>query len=127
MNLQPIGSNALTSMLAQRPQNAAPAPNAAADKADKPVQSESTVSASEARSEPVSREQLNQAIKATKDFVGSINSSLDFSVDEDTGSVVVKVIDKETKEVIRQFPSEEMLSIAKALDSIKGLLVKQKA
>ena len=127
MNLQPIGSNALTSMLAQRPQNAAPAPNAAADKADKPVQSQSTVSASEARSEPVSREQLNQALKATKDFVGSINSSLDFSVDEDTGSVVVKVIDKETKEVIRQFPSEEMLSIAKALDSIKGLLVKQKA
>ena len=127
MNLQPIGSNALTSMLAQRPQNAAPAPNAAADKADKPVQSQSTVSASEARSEPVSREQLNQAIKATKDFVGAINSSLDFSVDEDTGSVVVKVIDKETKEVIRQFPSEEMLSIAKALDSIKGLLVKQKA
>ena len=127
MNLQPIGSNALTSMLAQRPLNAAPAPNAAADKADKPVQSQSTVSASEARSEPVSREQLNQAIKATKDFVGSINSSLDFSVDEDTGSVVVKVIDKETKEVIRQFPSEEMLSIAKALDSIKGLLVKQKA
>lgn len=127
MNLQPIGSNALNSMLAQRPQNAAPAPNAAADKADKPVQSQSTVSASEARSEPVSREQLNQAIKATKDFVGSINSSLDFSVDEDTGSVVVKVIDKETKEVIRQFPSEEMLSIAKALDSIKGLLVKQKA
>ena len=127
MNLQPIGSNALNSMLAQRPQNAAPAPNAAADKADKPVQSQSTVSASEARSEPVSREQLNQAIKATKDFVGSINSSLDFSVDEDTGSVVVKVIDKETKEVIRQFPSEEMLSIAKALESIKGLLVKQKA
>ena len=127
MNLQPIGSNALNSMLAQRPQNAAPAPNAAADKAGKPVQSQSTVSASEARSEPVSREQLNQAIKATKDFVGSINSSLDFSVDEDTGSVVVKVIDKETKEVIRQFPSEEMLSIAKALDSIKGLLVKQKA
>ena len=127
MNLQPIGSNALNSMLAQRPQNAAPAPNAAADKADKPVQSQSTVSASEARSEPVSREQLNQAIKATKDFVGAINSSLDFSVDEDTGSVVVKVIDKETKEVIRQFPSEEMLSIAKALDSIKGLLVKQKA
>ena len=127
MNLQPIGSNALTSMLAQRPQNAAPAPNAAADKADKPVQSQSTVSASEARSEPVSREQLNQAIKATKDFVGPINSSLDFSVDVDTGCVVVKVIDKETKEVIRQFPSEEMLSIAKALDSIKGLLVKQKA
>ena len=127
MNLQPIGSSALASTVAQRPQNAAPAPNTAADKPEKAEQSQPTASLTEMRSESVSREQLNQAIKATKDFVGSINSSLDFSVDEDTGSVVVKVIDKETKEVIRQFPSEEMLSIAKALDSIKGLLVKQKA
>ena len=127
MNLQPIGSSALASMVAQRPQNAAPAPNTAADKPEKAEQSQPTASLMEMRSESVSREQLNQAIKATKDFVGPINSSLDFSVDEDTGSVVVKVIDKETKEVIRQFPSEEMLSIAKALDSIKGLLVKQKA
>ena len=127
MNLQPIGSSALASTVAQRPQNAAPAPNTAADKPEKAEQSQPTASLTEMRSESVSREQLNQAIKATKDFVGPINSSLDFSVDEDTGSVVVKVIDKETKEVIRQFPSEEMLSIAKALDSIKGLLVKQKA
>ena len=127
MNLQPIGSSALASTVAQRPQNAAPAPNTAADKPEKAEQSQPTASLMEMRSESVSREQLNQAIKATKDFVGPINSSLDFSVDEDTGSVVVKVIDKETKEVIRQFPSEEMLSIAKALDSIKGLLVKQKA
>ena len=127
MNLQPIGSSALASTVAQRPQNAAPAPNTAADKPEKAEQSQPTASLTEMRSESVSREQLNQAIKATKDFVGSINSSLDFSVDEDTGSVGVKVIDKETKEVIRQFPSEEMLSIAKALDSIKGLLVKQKA
>ena len=127
MNLQPIGSSALASTVAQRPQNAAPAPNTAADKPEKAEQSQPTASLTEMRSESVSREQLNQAIKATKDFVGPINSSLDFSVDEDTGSVGVKVIDKETKEVIRQFPSEEMLSIAKALDSIKGLLVKQKA
>ena len=32
-----------------------------------------------------------------------------------------------TNEVIRQIPSEEMLEIAKALDRLQGLLVKQKA
>jgi len=40
---------------------------------------------------------------------------------------VVRIIDRATKEVIRQMPSEEMLSIAKALDSIKGLFVTQTA
>jgi hypothetical protein len=41
-------------------------------------------------------------------------------VDDDTGQLVVKIIDRSTKEVIRQMPSEEMLAIAKTLDSIKG-------
>ena len=40
---------------------------------------------------------------------------------------MVKIIDSATKEVIRQVPSQEMLAIAKALDSIKGLFVKQSA
>lgn len=66
------------------------------------------------------------ATKAEK-FVQSINSALQFSVDDSTGSTVVKVIDQVTKEVIRQIPSEEMLEIAKALDRISGLLVKNKA
>ena len=49
------------------------------------------------------------------------------SLDDDTGITVVKVVDKNTKEVVRQIPSEEMLAIAKALDTVQGLLVRQKA
>ena len=41
--------------------------------------------------------------------------------------MIVKVMDNATKEVIRQIPSVEMLAIAKALDKIQGLLIKQKA
>jgi Uncharacterized flagellar protein FlaG len=48
-------------------------------------------------------------------------------VDGDTGQLVVKIIDRSTKEVIRQMPSEEMMAIAKTLDSIKGLFVTQTA
>ncbi|HMY07311.1 MAG TPA: flagellar protein FlaG, partial [Accumulibacter sp.] len=51
----------------------------------------------------------------------------EFSVDNDTGQMVVKVVDKSTQEVIRQVPSKEMLAIAKTLDNIKGLFVKQTA
>lgn len=74
-----------------------------------------------------SKAQLVDAVKAVNDFVKPINSALEFQLDDDTGKTVVKVIDTATKEVIRQFPSEEMLAIAKALDNMKGLLVQQKA
>ena len=74
-----------------------------------------------------SREQLKEAVKATNDFVSLVNNAVEFSLDDDTGITVVKVIDKNTKEVVRQIPSEEMLAIAKALDTVQGLLVRQKA
>lgn len=73
------------------------------------------------------REKLEVATQSVRDFVKPINNNLEFSVDGDTQKLVVKIIDRTTKEVIRQIPSEEMLSIAKALDSIKGLFVTQKA
>jgi flagellar protein FlaG len=76
---------------------------------------------------PRPREKLEAATKSVRDFVEPINSNLEFSVDDDTGQMVVKIIDRATKEVIRQMPSEEMLAVAKALDSIKGLFIKQTA
>jgi len=72
-------------------------------------------------------QQLDQAVKAVSDFIKQANNSLAFSVDDESGTTIVKVIDNDTKEVIKQIPSEEMLAIAKALDSIKGLLIHQKA
>lgn len=73
------------------------------------------------------KEDVEKAVKEVNDFLKPLNNSLQFNIDEDTGQTVVKVIDSSTKEIIRQFPSEEMLSIAKAIDKMKGLLVQQKA
>ena len=78
-------------------------------------------------SQPVSTEQLKSAVKSVSDFVGTVNSNLEFSISDQTKQIVVKIVDSSTKEVIRQIPSEEMLAMAKALDSIKGLFVKQTA
>ena len=74
-----------------------------------------------------SRDELEKATKEMNDFVQTLNSAIEFSLDKDTGATVVKVIDTATKEVLRQIPSEEMLAISKALDKVKGLLVQQKA
>ncbi|MHB1188854.1 MAG: flagellar protein FlaG [Thiobacillus sp.] len=64
---------------------------------------------------------LNQALKQS-------NKNLEFTVDTETKNPVVKLVDSETGDVIRQYPTEEALSIAKAIDSFQqGMLIKQEA
>ncbi|SOY59386.1 flagellar protein FlaG [Cupriavidus taiwanensis] len=52
---------------------------------------------------------------------------LRFEIDEATHRVVTKVIDKETGDLIRQMPTEEVLRIARAIDKLQGLFVSQAA
>lgn len=72
-------------------------------------------------------EQLKSAIEKINKAVQSFDRNLQFTVDSDTKMNIVKVIDTQTKDVIRQFPSEEALKIAQALDKLQGLLVRDKA
>ncbi|KTS71042.1 flagellar protein FlaG [Pseudomonas oryzihabitans] len=53
--------------------------------------------------------------------------NLDFSVDDSTGEMVVKVLDGESGKLIRQIPSEEVLKLAKQLDDVRSLMFKAKA
>lgn len=71
---------------------------------------------------------VDDAVKAINDYVQNIKRSLNFSVDEESGRTIIKVIDSETGEEIRQIPPESVLSIAKHIEqSLKGLLLKADA
>ena len=71
-------------------------------------------------------EQVEEAVKAANKTVQSLSPNLEFSIDKDSERTVVKIVDRQTNEVIRQVPSKEMLEIAKAIDKVQGLLIKQK-
>jgi flagellar protein FlaG len=71
--------------------------------------------------------ELKKAVDSLNKTVASLNQSLQFSVDEDTKMDVVKVVDITSREVLRQIPSPEVLSIAKAIDKLQGMLIKDKA
>ena len=94
---------------------AAPARKADAAVVDKPT------------AQAANPEQIKTAVASVRAFIEPINSNLEFSMTDDTHQVIIKVVDKATKELIRQIPSEEMLAIAKALDNITGLFIKQQA
>lgn len=73
------------------------------------------------------RRAVQESVEKINEFIRPYVTSLQFSIDEDLGRIVVKIMDSETKEVIKQFPSEEALALAKALEKVAGLFVKQEA
>lgn len=51
------------------------------------------------------------------------STSLAFSVDKPTGKTVIKVLDRETNEIIRQIPPEEMLRLIGKMRYVMGMLL----
>jgi flagellar protein FlaG len=81
----------------------------------------------QAAQEEARREDVESAVKRANHVVQVSARDLEFTVDDASGRTVVKVIDKQTNEVIRQIPSDEMLAIAESIERLQGLLVKQQA
>ena len=74
------------------------------------------------------RANVEQAVAKVKVQIQAIsNNSLDFAIDDSSGKTIVRVTDRESGELIRQIPSQEMLEIARSMDRLQGILVKQKA
>lgn len=69
-----------------------------------------------------SKEAIEHAVQALEDFIVANERSLNFSVHESTGEIVVKVISKADGKVIREIPSEEMLNHAAVMKKLQGLL-----
>lgn len=82
----------------------------------------------EQQAKPVpSLEQVTQALKSINSVLQLRSQDLEFSVDSESERTIVRVVDKKTKEVIRQMPSQEVLDIAKALDRLQSLLIRETA
>jgi len=73
------------------------------------------------------KETLQQALTSINDVLKDRAPGLEFSFDKDDARLVVKVVDRDTNEVIRQMPSREAIEIAKALDKLQSLLARQSA
>ncbi|MDJ0877691.1 MAG: flagellar protein FlaG [Halieaceae bacterium] len=73
-----------------------------------------------------------EAAGAISSFVQNVSRELRFDVDEQSGRTVIMVMDRNTDQVIRQIPSEEVLALAKVLeestqDDPRGVLINNEA
>lgn len=69
----------------------------------------------------VQREELDSAVTRLNDYVQSVRRDLQFEVDNDSGKTIVRVLDRETKELIRQIPDEVALRLAENLQQDEPL------
>ena len=81
----------------------------------------------------VSKTELQQAVDVVNQAVALEQRSLSFSIDDASGRSVIKVIDYETDELIKQIPSEELLKVAQDIKRLQeemgqsiGLLIDNK-
>jgi len=70
---------------------------------------------------------VGEAVERIRNQVQSLQRNLDFSVDDSTGQVVIKVLDGDSGKVVRQIPSEDILRLAERLDEMRSLLFEAKA
>ncbi len=71
-------------------------------------------------------EQLKKAIMEMNRRINNSNEEAVFGVHEDTNRIMIKIMDKETKEVIKEFPPEKTLDMIARIWEMAGILVDEK-
>ena len=120
-------SNSSSSSSRTPQQVSQPGPQTDAEVIAKVVNAEIKPSNVSQASQPT-QEVIAKTAQQLQSFVQSMGRDLNFSVDATTGYNVVRVVNPETGEVVRQLPSEELLKIAQAMQNTNSSgLVNQKA
>lgn len=71
-------------------------------------------------------DQLKKAIAEMNRKINNSNEEAVFGVHEDTNRIMIKIMDKETKEVIKEFPPEKTLDMIARIWEMAGILVDEK-
>jgi len=73
------------------------------------------------------KEGIESVAKVIEDYANDVhNVGLRFQVHEDTGKFVIRVIDEQTNEVVREVPPENLLDLAAKMEEMMGMLYDEK-
>ncbi len=89
---------------------------------DKQVNAEKNTVQAAKETEKITTKEVEEVLEAFQDLSETIQTKLSFTVDDSNNEIVVKVYDKESNKLIRQFPSEEMLALQDKMTDLAGFL-----
>jgi len=70
---------------------------------------------------------IEETVQELNSLAQDLHRELRFSVDEETGDTVIKIVDQKTDEVIRQIPSEELIELRQRLAAATGAIFSDSA
>lgn len=71
-------------------------------------------------------EELRKAVSETNKMILGGESHFEFQVHEKTGTLMVKLVDNETKEVIKEIPPEKILDLVANIWELVGIIVDER-
>ncbi len=84
-----------------------------------PVSEEKT----ETKTMSLDGERVDRVVKSLNNLAQSLKRKIEFSINDETGQTVIRIVDSENAKVIRQIPPEEMMRLAEHLKDIQGLIL----
>jgi uncharacterized FlaG/YvyC family protein len=78
-------------------------------------------------SEPLFTEEVDSAVEAFNEVFKQANVGVRYQVDTKTGDLVITLVDRDTQQVVRQVPPEEILRMRQRLEELLGVLFDQTA
>lgn len=76
--------------------------------------------------EEIPREEVERATDKLNRLMGLINKRVRFDLHEDSDQIMVRVIDQDTEDVLKEMPPKRVLELLNSLTDIAGLLVDQR-
>ena len=76
---------------------------------------------------PAEQEPVDEVVSDLNNLVRELHRDLQFTVDSESGETVIKVVDRETDEVVRQIPSEEVVRMRQRLQEAAGVIFQDSA
>jgi flagellar protein FlaG len=73
-----------------------------------------------------SAEEIHKDLEMINEQLKSANSSIQFSVDDKSNEVIVRIVDRDSGEVIRQIPPESIVRLRERMKDMSGLFVEKK-
>ncbi len=74
----------------------------------------------------LSIEEIESVIGELNQFIQIFNTKIAFEIDKETKKTILRIVDVETNEIIRQIPPEELLKISKRISELLGLIINEK-
>ena len=88
------------------------------------VNTEDTAKNTDSQRREISNEQIKKTIADMNKKMQ--NTACQYGIHEGTGRVTIKIVDKETKDVIKEFPAEETLELIAKAWELAGIMVDEK-